>query len=44
MAHRGNLNRNCASMKEYNHKASLHQVLGTAYQVVNPAVMGIYGQ
>jgi hypothetical protein len=38
------LHRNYASMKECNDKASLHRSLGTAYQVVNPAVMGIYGQ
>ena len=37
-------NRNYASMKECNHRAGLHQLLGAAYQVVNSAVMGIYGQ
>ena len=37
-------NRNSASMKECNHKASLHQVLGAVYQVVNSAMMVIYGR
>jgi len=38
------IDRNYASIKKRSHKASIHQVLGAAYQMVNPAMKGIYGQ